>query len=231
MPQTILPITVNQTIFICFFVLIVIFIINKINGVKGSWTPRNEIDLFLDHSSSLLIPQSDEINDSEGERICRNFLRDTVGVLFKDKNGIPESFQKARPEFLRNPVTSDGPDRRSGPTLRHGEGGGAGKGGERDRRGGERGSYNLEIDCYSPKLKLGVEYNGIQHYKFTPHFHKNHEAFRNQQYRDELKRRMCNENNVTLIEVPYTVKNKDIPAFLFEKLKPLGYFNASRSSV
>jgi hypothetical protein len=212
MPQTILPITVNQTIFICFFVLIVIFIINKINGVKGSWTPRNEIDLFLDHSSSLLIPQSDEINDSEGERICRNFMRDTVGMLFKDKNGIPESFQKARPEFLRNPVTSDGPESGSGPG-----------------KWGRRGSYNLEIDCYSPKLKLGVEYNGIQHYKFTPHFHKNYEAFRNQQYRDELKRRMCNENNVTLIEVPYTVKNKDIPAFLFEKLKPLGYFNASRS--
>ncbi len=37
-------------------------------------------------------------------------------------------------------------------------------------------NFNLEIDCYSPKLKLGVEYNGAQHYKFIPHFHKNKEA-------------------------------------------------------
>ncbi len=65
---------------------------------------------------------------------------------------------------------------------------------------------------------------GAQHYKFIPHFHKNKEAFRNQQYRDELKRRMCDDNNVTLIEVPYTVK--DIPTYLYNKLKPLGYLNS-----
>ncbi len=52
----------------------------------------------------------------------------------------------------------------------------------------------------------------------------NKEAFRNQQYRDELKRRMCDDNNVTLIEVPYTVK--DIPTYLYNKLKPLGYLNS-----
>ncbi len=32
---------------------------------------------------------------------------------------------------------------------------------------------------------------------------------------------MCDDNNVTLIEVPYTVK--DIPTYLYNKLKPLGY--------
>ncbi len=41
---------------------------------------------------------------------------------------------------------------------------------------------------------------------------------------DELKRRMCDDNNVTLIEVPYTVK--DIPTYLYNKLKPLGYLNS-----
>jgi len=196
MPQTILPITVGQMIIICIFVLIIVFVITKAKGIKGSWTPKNKLDPFIHHSMSLNIPDENEI-DSEGEQICRKFMRDTVGVLFKDKNGNPEPFRKARPDFLRNPVTS-------------------GEGGK---------SFNLEIDCYSPKLKLGVEYNGAQHYKFIPHFHKNKEAFRNQQYRDELKRRMCNDNNVTLIEVPYTINKKDIPLFLFDKLKPLGYFN------
>jgi hypothetical protein len=37
---------------------------------------------------------------------------------------------------------------------------------------------------------------------------------------------MCVDNNVTLIEVPYSVDKKDIPLFLYEKLKPLGYFNS-----
>jgi hypothetical protein len=196
MPQTILPITVGQMIIICIFALIVLFIITKAKGIKGSWTPKSELDPFIHHSLSLNVPDEDELNDSEGEQICRKFLRDTIGEIFKDKNGNPEPFSKARPDFLRNPVTS-----------------------------GKNGAFNLEIDCYSPKLKLGVEYNGAQHYKFIPHFHKNKEAFRNQQYRDELKRRMCDDNNVTLIEVPHTVKKRDIPSYLYSKLKPLGYFN------
>jgi len=76
--------------------------------------------------------------------------------------------------------------------------------------------HNFEIDCFSEKLKLGVEYNGRQHYEYTPYFHKNHDAFRNQQYRDELKRRLCKDANIRLIEVPYHVA--DIPAYLNEKL-------------
>ncbi|NQZ58906.1 MAG: carbohydrate-binding protein [Lentisphaeraceae bacterium] len=46
------------------------------------------------------------------------------------------------------------------------------------------GSHNLEIDCYNDELRIGVEYQGRQHYSFNPRFHKNKEAFRNQQYRD-----------------------------------------------
>jgi len=104
-------------------------------------------------------------------------------------------FTKVRPAFLKNPVTSS-------KTKQH----------------------NLEIDCFNESLKLGVEYNGRQHYNYVPHFHKNFEAFRNQQYRDDLKRRLCSENGILLIEVPYTVKNKDIPAFLYKRLKPLNLF-------
>jgi len=80
------------------------------------------------------------------------------------------------------------------------------------------GMHNLEIDCYNNDLKLGVEYNGVQHYKFTPFFHKNKESFHNQKYRDELKRRMCKDNGVYLIEVPYTVQHSDIEKFLKQEL-------------
>lgn len=73
---------------------------------------------------------------------------------------------------------------------------------------------NLEIDCYNDELKIGVEYNGRQHYEFIPFFHKTKETFRNQQYRDELKRRMCKNNGIFLIEIPYTVKVDDIESYI-----------------
>lgn len=82
---------------------------------------------------------------------------------------------------------------------------------------------NLEIDCFNSTLRLGVEYNGQQHYKYSTFFHKNVEASHNQKYRDELKRRICNENGINLIEVPYTIKLSDIGPFLQLKLKQLGY--------
>jgi hypothetical protein len=85
------------------------------------------------------------------------------------------------------------------------------------------GRFNLELDCYDESLRLAVEYNGAQHYKYIPYFHKNKEAFLNQKYRDDMKRRICKDNRVNLIEVPNTVNVKDIEGFLVKKLKLIGY--------
>ncbi len=82
--------------------------------------------------------------------------------------------------------------------------------------------FNLEIDCWDPELKLGVEYQGIQHYKFKPYFHKTFSDFRNQQYRDEMKRMKCKDAGVILIEVPHTVKESDIETFLRKECKKKG---------
>lgn len=84
-------------------------------------------------------------------------------------------------------------------------------------------NFNLELDCFNSELKLAVEVNGIQHYKYVPYFHKNFDAFRNQQYRDELKRRMCKDEGIILIEVPYTVKVNDIDNFLINELRKNGF--------
>lgn len=66
---------------------------------------------------------------------------------------------------------------------------------------------NLELDCYNHRLRLAVEYNGIQHYKFPNYFHKSKEEFIQQVRRDDLKRRLCDEHGVYLIVVPYTKKD------------------------
>jgi hypothetical protein len=75
--------------------------------------------------------------------------------------------------------------------------------------------YNLELD-------LAVEYNGEQHYKYIPFFHKNKEAFYNQKYRDEIKRIRCRDLGIILIEVPYT-ELYNIDNYLKRELNNYGF--------
>ena len=84
-------------------------------------------------------------------------------------------------------------------------------------------THNLELDCYNSKLRLACEYSSRQHYKYTPFFHKNKEAFLNQKYRDQMKQTKCKENGINLIEVPYTVKNHEIEMYIKKGLKHMGY--------
>ena len=78
---------------------------------------------------------------------------------------------------------------------------------------------NLELDCYNEELKIGLEYNGRQHYEFIPYFHRNKETFYNQKYRDELKRIKCRDNGIILIEVPYNIKIHEIERYIITELK------------
>ena len=83
------------------------------------------------------------------------------------------------------------------------------------------GTNNLELDCFNEELKLAVEYDGAQHYKFIPHFHKTYEGFMNQRYRDYMKEQMCKDNKIRLIRVPYTVKIEHIESFIVKKLEEM----------
>ena len=83
---------------------------------------------------------------------------------------------------------------------------------------------NLELDMYNKELNLAVEYNGEQHYKYNKFMHQNsYEKFRMQQYRDNLKKQICQQLQINLIEVPYTIKHKDIERYLVDNIKRLGY--------
>lgn len=46
---------------------------------------------------------------------------------------------------------------------------------------------NMELDCYNEKLGIAVEYNGRQHYEYSPHFHHNDPMeFQEQRQRDSV---------------------------------------------
>lgn len=72
---------------------------------------------------------------------------------------------------------------------------------------------NLELDFYCAELKLAVEYNGMQHYQFTPLFHKTVEDFEKQRQRDVLKAQLCRKAGVDLITLPAT-KTADVAGVL-----------------
>lgn len=58
------------------------------------------------------------------------------------------------------------------------------------------------LDIYIPDLRIGIEYQGEQHYRVVDFF-GGEESFHKRQELDERKRKLCIENNVKLIEWKY----------------------------
>ena len=167
---------------ICVAFILIYGLYRIITKEKGSYSKSYYYKRNSDDFEPELQSQTNEYKkslprESKGETECRRVLR----KIFN------KPFNKARPNFLNNPVTG--------------------------------GQFNLELDCFEPELRIAVEYNGIQHYQYSKFFHRNKEHFLNQKYRDDMKRRLCKENGIFLIEVPYTVKVYDIENFLKNKLE------------
>jgi len=76
----------------------------------------------------------------------------------------------------------------------------------------------LEIDCYNEELKIGLEYNGIQHYNWPNFTNQTQEEFIKQLRRDEFKKKMCDEHGVYLITVPYYIPHEQIRKYIIDKL-------------
>lgn len=82
--------------------------------------------------------------------------------------------------------------------------------------------HPLELDLYNEELRLAIEYNGSQHYHFNGMMHNNsRDRFQNQQYRDLIKKQLCDQHGIRLVLVPYTVPEDKIPEFLYDQLKAL----------
>lgn len=76
----------------------------------------------------------------------------------------------------------------------------------------------LELDCYNDDLKIAVEYNGEQHYKWPNFTNQTYQQFINQVRRDTLKLDLCDKNGVYLIVVPYNVPYENIPSYVMSHL-------------
>ena len=63
------------------------------------------------------------------------------------------------------------------------------------------GTKLLAADFFIPDLKMMVEVQGQQHYKYVPHFHGNASGFRASQKRDNNKKTWCELNQISLIEL------------------------------
>lgn len=76
---------------------------------------------------------------------------------------------------------------------------------------------NLQsLDIYIPSLKIGIEYQGIQHFKAIEYF-GGEEGFNELQQRDKLKKELCKKNKIKLIEWLYTEPITEV--LLTEKIK------------
>jgi hypothetical protein len=76
----------------------------------------------------------------------------------------------------------------------------------------------LELDCYNDDLKIAVEYNGEQHYKWPNFTNQSYNQFINQVRRDKFKMELCEKLGVYLIIVPYNIKYEKIPSYILSHL-------------
>lgn len=81
----------------------------------------------------------------------------------------------------------------------------------------------MEIDMYNDELKLGIEYDGKQHDKLT-YYSKTQDKLNHRMEDDQLKRKLCRVNGVTLICVPHVYDTKEsIEQFISLKLQEFGF--------
>jgi len=75
----------------------------------------------------------------------------------------------------------------------------------------------IELDGYNEELKVAFEYNGKQHYENVQYFRGSELSKR--QSSDKQKVKLCTENNVELIVIPYTIAYKDLYKYIREQCK------------
>jgi len=64
-------------------------------------------------------------------------------------------------------------------------------------------SQGLEFDIYYPQYGFVIEVQGKQHEQHVKYFHKDPEEFKKQLMHDQLKKELCEKNQIALRYVWY----------------------------
>lgn len=77
----------------------------------------------------------------------------------------------------------------------------------------------MELDGYNEELGIAFEYQGRQHYKKIDFFHKNEDSLKKRIEDDSLKKVLCANRGIVLIDVPYSVAFDEMQTFILKELK------------
>lgn len=193
-------------------VLLVLLITRKFKGQKGTWDKKSDIQEFAlimsdvpsikNPKEQIILDQQENYTPSVNKVNKFKNLQNNNSKHFNSKtDSIGEQICRFHlSQRFNKPFLKERPDFLKNPVT----------------------NSNLELDCFCKELGLALEYNGRQHYEFTPKFHKSKNDFYNQKYRDKIKKQLCYENKIDLIEVPYSVSHEEIPIYIDQALEKLG---------
>lgn len=81
----------------------------------------------------------------------------------------------------------------------------------------------MEFDGYNKELGLAFEYHGEQHFTISRRFHEGgRKVLTKRQKDDAIKRFLCKQNNIKLIEIPYTVEAKYLYEYIVNQCNKFG---------
>lgn len=83
----------------------------------------------------------------------------------------------------------------------------------------------LELDGYCEKLGIAFEHQGMQHYLKSKQFLNDDKQLKSIQKRDAIKKKLCKENSILLIEIPainYYTPLAELESLIFHKLSKYG---------
>jgi hypothetical protein len=81
----------------------------------------------------------------------------------------------------------------------------------------------MELDGYCESLGLAFEYHGQQHYQSGSLFQPDENSLRTRKRDDMRKARLCSDNSVHLITIPYTTQLPKVPELIYGIAQELGF--------
>ena len=83
--------------------------------------------------------------------------------------------------------------------------------------------HKLQIDGYNEELKIGFEYQGIQHFINTLYFHRTEEGFERRKSNDLAKKKILKNKNIFMLYPIYKLKKENYLSFIYSKIKNTKY--------